>query len=94
MTEAHTTHYEHLEDDQVILALPHIEPSEERGRWEVHNPENPNLTPASRIKIGRVAAAFTERYPNGWHFVAEEADRHDKYGHVEYFVPDSEETTQ
>ena len=94
MTEGSTSNYDHLEDDQVVLALPHIAPSEERGHWEVHNPENPNRTPASRIKIGRVAAAFTERYPEGWHFVAEEIDRHDKYGHVEYFVPDQPETKQ
>ena len=94
MTESSVSHYQHLEDDQVVLALPHIAPSEERGHWEVHNPENPNRTPASRIKIGRIAAAFTERYPEGWHFVAEEIGRHDKYGHVEYFVPDDTETKQ
>lgn len=82
------------ETEQVALELPHVAPSEDRGHWEVHNPDNPNRTPASRIKIGRVAAAFTERYPNGWHFVAEKVDKHNKYGYIEYFVPDSTETKQ
>lgn len=90
MIENPISPHEHLESDQVILELPHVEPSDEQGHWEIHNPENPNRTPASRIKIGRVAAAFTERYPDGWHFVAEEVDRHDKYGRVEYFVPDTD----
>lgn len=72
--------------------LPRVEPSAENGHWEIHNPENPTLTPASRVKIARVALALTDRYPDGWHLRVLRQTKRDRFGRIEYFVPDKSET--
>ncbi len=94
MVENHLDPLPPEEGETASLELPHVEPSSDKGRWETHNPENPNLTPASRIEIARVALALTDKYPDGWHFTALKADKRtkEKYGRVEYFVPDQNET--
>ena len=77
--------------EQEVDELPHVDPSTENGHWEVHNPENPSLTPASRVKMSRVALALTDRYPDGWHLRVMKRTKRDKFGRIEYFVPDKNE---
>lgn len=89
--EAQASHHPVLEGDDALHELPHVEPSAEKGHWEVHNPENPHLTPASRIKMARVAFAFTDKYPHGWHFEVQKETGRDRYGRIVYFVPDPQE---
>lgn len=72
--------------------LPHVEPSTDSGHWELHNPENPALTPASRVKVARVALALTDRYPDGWHLRVTKKTKRDQFGRIEYFVPDKNQT--
>lgn len=92
MTEKHTHHSLVTGIEAGLDELPHVEPSAERGHWEVHNPENPTLTPASRVKIARVALALTDRYPDGWHLKVMKKTKRDRFGRIEYFVPDQSET--
>ena len=91
MVESHLHHIPQIEGESASDELPHVNPSTEKGRWEIHNPESPFLTPASRIKIARVALALTDKYPDGWHLKVLEEGKHDRYGRVEYFVPDQNE---
>lgn len=93
MTEKHTHHSLVTGIEPGSDELPHVEPSAENGRWEIHNPNNPALTPASRVRIARVAMALTDRYPNGWQFRVIERTDLDEFGRIEYFVPDKNENS-
>ena len=91
MTEKYTHHSLVTGIETGSDELPYVGPSTENGHWEVHNPENPTLTPASRVKIARVALALTDRYPDGWHLKVVKTTKRDRFGRIEYFVPDQSE---
>lgn len=92
MTEKHTHHSLVQGIEPGSDELPFVEPSSENGHWEIHNPELPVLTPASRLRIARVALAFTDKYPDGWHFDVMKKTEREKYGRIKYFVPDQNKT--
>ncbi len=94
MTEKHLQHLPVTAAEHGSDELPHVEPSTENGHWEIHNPENPALTPASRVKMSRVALALTDRYPDGWHLNVIKKTKRDQLGRIEYFVPDKNEKTE
>lgn len=73
--------------DPDVFELP---PEKQEGRWFVREANENHLTPKRRL--GQIAGALTHAHPDGWRFVEEAKDKNDSYGHIEYFIPDDQET--